>query len=132
MISEEDIKARYKTIEKEADEAGRIITVRRLRPSEQQKLVGMTADLEGYDEIEGTDDEGNYRKFQLPHRATLLVAAAVCRINDAVFTFPRNRAELDAVYDRLDAEGIAAAARALARLTQKMDIPADQLDAAKN
>jgi hypothetical protein len=132
MITEEDIRARYKTVEKEADEVGRIISVRRLRPSEQQKLIGMTLDLEGYDEVEGKNDAGEYVKFQLPRRATHLVAAAVCGINDGAIAFPRNRAELDSVFDRLDAEGIGAASRALARLTSKIELPADQLDAAKN
>ncbi len=48
MQTESEIKiARYQTVEKEADGFGRLIGVRRLKPSEQTKLAGMTADLTG-------------------------------------------------------------------------------------
>lgn len=109
----EVILARYKAVEKEADKLGRLIGVRRLKPSEQTKVAGYCAELTGHDEVTGSD--GN--KVQIPHRIPLLIAAAVCLIDDSHIPFPRNRGELDAVYDRLDAEGLTAAGAALARLS---------------
>ena len=111
--------------------SGRIIGVRRLKPSEQAKLQGMTADLTGYDE--GKDESGTV--VQIPHRLPLFVAASVREItsldgNTVHVAFPRSRAELDAVYDRLDKEGIEAAQRAFAKLI--IDVPEDTAQAAKN
>lgn len=110
----EVILARYKTVEKEADSLGRLIGVRRLKPSEQTKIAGMTPELTGYDEAVGPD--GN--KIQISHRAPLVLAASVCMINDTPISFPRNRGELDAIYDRLDAEGLTAAGAAFGRLAE--------------
>jgi len=119
----EVIMARYKQVEREADAFGRIIGVRRLRPSEQTKVAGFCAELTGHDEIVGPD--GN--KVQIPHRMPLVVAAAVCMIDDSHIPFPRNRGELDSIYDRLDAEGLAAAGAALGRLADT-----EAQEAAKN
>jgi hypothetical protein len=123
MTTEAEIKERYKQIEREADSIGRIIGVRRLKPSEYAKVLGMTEDLEGFSEMEIVNDEtGERSMMQLPHRGTHMIAASVCEIKSpddshaGVFTFPRNRAELDAVLDRLDMEGIAAAGKASQRL----------------
>jgi hypothetical protein len=113
MTTESEAKlARYSTVEKEADDFGRVIGVRRLKPSEQTKVAGMTADLTGNEEA--TSPEGE--KVQVSHRLPLFITAAVCVIDDARIPFPRNRGELDAMYDRLDVEGLAAAGRALVRL----------------
>jgi hypothetical protein len=113
MTTESEAKlARYNTIEKEADDFGRVIGVRRLKPSEQTKVAGMTADLTGHEEA--LNPEGD--KVQVSHRLPLMIAAAVCMIDDARIPFARNRGELDAMYDRLDVEGLAAAGRALVRL----------------
>jgi hypothetical protein len=55
----------------------------------------------------------------MPHRLPLQVAAAVCEIDGIRIPFPRSRGELDAIYDRLDGEGVAAASVAFARLAEK-------------
>lgn len=123
----ETIASRYRDRETEADELGRIITVRRLRPSEQTKVAGYCADLTGADEVTGPDGA----KIQVPHRMPLLIAGAVCRIDEIHLRFPQSRAELDANYDLLDAEGLAAAGTAVARLAAK-DGNQDPVDSAKN
>ena len=49
MTTESETKlARYKTIEKEADAWGRVIGVRRLKPSEKTKLTGL---IDGHPEL---------------------------------------------------------------------------------
>jgi hypothetical protein len=129
MSTESEVKlARYRQIEREADEFGRIIGVRRLKPSEQTKLQGMTSDLTGFDESEDVD--GN--KVAIPHRMPLMVAAAVCELDNHPIPFPKTRGELDAMFDRLDREGLVAAVRALGRLGETTDQVDDPLDAAKN
>jgi hypothetical protein len=119
--------ARYNTVEKEADDFGRVIGVRRLKPSEQTKVAGMTADLTGHEEAMNPEGE----KVQVSHRLPLMIVAAVCMIDDARIPFARNRGELDAMYDRLDVEGLAAAGRALMRLNPP-EAAGDPLDEAKN
>lgn len=142
--AQEKIKGRYKERAKEADVFGRIITVRRLRPSEQSMLAGMTDDLEGSTEIDETAEETDPetgktvirktgRKTQLQHRTPLMIAAAVCELDGHHLPFPKNRGELNSIYDALDVEGITAAGKALAKLGQGDDAPpADTVDAAKN
>jgi hypothetical protein len=127
MPTESEIKlSRYNKVEREADDFGRLIGVRRLRPSEQTKAAGFTADLSGSDEI--LDEHGN--KILVPHRLPLMIAATVCEIDGHPVPFPKTRGELDAIYDRLDAEGIAAAGRAATRLQQgDEDSPKNQVDA---
>lgn len=113
MSTESEIKlARYSETAKEADEMGRVITVHRLKPSEQTKIASYTADLNGYDEM--LNDKGE--KIRIPHRMPLIVSAAVCQIDDAVIPFAKNSGELYAIYDRLDYEGLRAAGKAYARL----------------
>jgi hypothetical protein len=127
MSTETELKlARYNETIKEVDSWGRIIGVRRLRPSEQTKVSGMTAELSGSDEVTGPDGAA----IHIPHRMPLLIAAAVCNIGEDYIPFPRNRAELDAIYDRLDVEGLSAAGKAFARL-QGVE-PVNPLEAAKN
>jgi hypothetical protein len=127
MLTESEVKlARYNETAKEPDVLGRLISVRRLRPSEQTKVSGMTAELSGSDRIENDQGEAVF----IPHRMPLIIAAAVCMINEDYIPFPRNRAELDAIYDRLDVEGLAAAGKAFARL-QGVEV-VDPLGAAKN
>ena len=122
----EVILARYKRVEREADSLGRLIGVRRLKPSEQSKVSGYTADLTGYDEVTTQDGQ----KINFPHRMPLAVAAAVCEIEGSPIPFARNRGELDAIYDRLDVEGLSAASRAVARLQD--DATPEPIVAAKN
>lgn len=128
VLTESEIKlARYSKIAKKADKMGRVIGVRRLKPSEQTRLSGMTADLTGADEVFGPNDE----KISIPHRMPLMIAAAVCMIDGVHIPFPRNRAELDSIYDRLDAEGIAAASEGVVELSESDPI-ADPIGEAKN
>lgn len=129
MSTESEVKlARYNEVAKEADELGRVIGVRRLKPSEQTKIAGMSGELTGYDEM--TNSEGN--KIQIPHRMPLILAASVCMIDEVHIPFPRSRGELDAIYDRLDKEGIAAAGKAMIKLNPDMDARIPDEDVAKN
>ena len=120
--------ARYNRIEREADKWGRIIGVRQLKLSERSKISRMTADLTGVDEVPNTVTGEIMR---VPHSLTHFLAAAVCEIDQAPIPLPRNRAELDAILDRLDNEGIAAATTALVRLTDAQ-AATDPKDEAKN
>jgi hypothetical protein len=142
MTTESEVKlARYSEVIKTPDAFDRVIGVRRLKPSEQTKLSGMTPELTGYDEA--TNDKGE--PIRIPHRMPLVVAAAVCYISDsqgeAHISFPRNRGELDAIYDRLDGEGIKAAGNGFGKLMSAdiaaaavadSDIPVDPLAESKN
>src|SRR5580692_3470521 len=111
MPTESEAKiARYNKIEREADDWGRIIGVRRLRPSEQSKVSGMTADLKGSDEIL---NPATGEMLNFPHSMRHFLAAAVCELDQSPIPFPRSRGELDAILDRLDNEGLAAATKAL-------------------
>lgn len=136
MSTESDVKtARYRKTEKQADKFGRIIGVRRLKPSEQSKIAGMTTDLAGSDEVMVANPETHEEiKVLIPHRAPLLLAASVCLISDdqgdMPVSFPRTRAELDAIYDRLDVEGLIAAGEAMVRLNA--DEADDPVAEAKN
>jgi hypothetical protein len=120
---------RYKQVEKEADALGRLIGVRRLKPSEQTKIVGMTPDLSGGEDVMHPITG---EKVTVSNRMALMVAAAVCLIDESPIPFPRNRGELDAIYDRLDREGLGAASVAIARLANDGDTPSDPIGAAKN
>lgn len=124
----EIILARYRVVERETDACGRLIGVRRLKPSEQTKVAGMTADLTGSDEV---IDPKSGEKILVPHRLPLMVAASVCEINGHPIPFSRTRGELDAIYDRLDAEGITAAGVAATRLSADGGVESP-LEAAKN
>ena len=123
---------RYRLREKEADIYGRIITVRLLHPSEQTEIVGMTPHLSGFELIPRPDGT----RMDLSHRAPLLLAAAVCEIDEEgqhkIITFPRNYEELRSIFDELDQEGVNAAGRALIRLTSKTAPALEPLDEAKN
>jgi hypothetical protein len=132
MSTESEIKiARYKQVEKEADAFGRVIGVRRLRPSEQSKVIGMTPDLSGGEITDLINDDG--QPVIMSHRGPLFVAAAVCDIDDKHLPFPKNRAESDWAYDNLDIEGINAAIKAIARLSQTNVSTAEEIkDEAKN
>jgi hypothetical protein len=120
ITSEAEAKERYKAIEREADSLGRIIGVRRLRPSEQAKIAGYTPDLSGSEKQKVVNDDGTTIEFDFPHRGPFQIAASVCEIRVdgelARIPFPRNRAELDSIYDRLDIQGLQAAVTAMTRL----------------
>jgi hypothetical protein len=114
--------SKYRAVEREADELGRIIGVRRLRPSEKLRVSGLTPDLDGFDQVEeqvtGPDGQmvktGNVVPFS--HRLPLIIAASVCELNEAKLGFPKTRQDLDGRYDLLDDAGLAAASRAWSRL----------------
>jgi hypothetical protein len=125
--------ARYAQVEREGDEFGRVIGVRRLRPSEQSRLSGMTQELGGFEEVRNPETgESN----KIPQRSPLMVAASVCEIDGTKIPFPRNRNELDAIYNRLDMEGIKAATLGYLRLYPQLKDDGDEveepLDRAKN
>jgi hypothetical protein len=127
MSTESEIKlARYSEKAREADALGRVITVRRLKPSEEGKISEMLNGMVGYEEL--TNDEGEVIKIS--HRMPYVISASVCQIDDAFIPFPRNRAELDAIYDRLDREGLTAAGKAFVKLTQTASY--GTIDDAKN
>lgn len=137
MPTESEIKlSRYSEVLKAADAVSRVIGVRRLKPSEQTKIAGMTPELNGYDEM--TNDKGE--RVRIPHRMPLNIAASVCYISDSNgevhVPFPRNRGELDAIYDRLDIEGLKTAGELLTKLlapaTTVDGTPVDPIDTSKN
>jgi hypothetical protein len=109
----ETILARYAKIEREADDFGRMIGVKRLRSSEVTKVDEMSPGLDGV--IPVTDSDTG-KIVEIPKRSRLYVAASVREIDGNAMPFPRNRAELDAVVDALDDEGFIAASKALGRL----------------
>jgi hypothetical protein len=117
MTPTEGYMSRYNRVEREADSLGRIIGVRRLRPSQQTKLVELTPALEGDSEMTVLDEKTGLEKtIGVSRRLQLTLAAAVCEVDGNPYPFVRTRGELDAVYDTLDREGIEAAMIAYARL----------------
>jgi hypothetical protein len=122
-------RARYSSIEREADSLGRIIGVRRLKLSERNRLTAMTPDLGGLDEIH---DPNTGRMEFIQQRSHYLIVAMVCEINNAPIPFARNRAELDAILDRLDMEGMEAAGAAASRLIAADNAEGTPLEQAKN
>jgi len=131
VTASDEILNRYRHIEREADSRGRGIGVRRLRPSEQSKIVGMTPDLGGYDILPSLEDESK-PAGRLSHRMPLMMAASVCEIDGNPMPFPRNRNELDSIYDQLDAEGLEAIVAAATRLGESHIADAARREAAKN
>lgn len=126
----EEIAARrlkYNTLEFATDSLGRVIGVSQLRPSEQVRLQEWTPGLSGMTPVTEDDPKSeNYGKtYQISQRAPLMIAASVRQIDDAKFGFPKSRSELDAVFDRLDDEGIAGAAEALGKFQKKEDKKAE-------
>lgn len=111
---------RYRQVERKADAMGRVIGVRRLKPSEQGRLQGYTADLGGQEEVENPDTG---EMIKVSHKTPYFIAATVCEIDGVHIMFPRNRGELDSIYDRLDVEGVTAAAQALAILNPTQPKP---------
>ena len=135
-MKSEEIKARaerYNRVEKAADTMGRLIGVRRLKPSEEMRLTGITSDLDGFE----TSVDSKGEPMRIAKRAPFAVAAMVCEIDGIPFTFPKTRGELDAVYDRLDREGIEAAMSAYIKMEgqdKPDDVEAEEgiVDKAKN
>jgi hypothetical protein len=114
----EDILARaakYNRIEFHPDELGRLIGVKQLKLSEQLKIQEMAPGLEGSTLTEGEDG----KMIELPKTLPLIMAASVRKIDDQDIPFPRDRRSLDAILDRLDSEGLAAAGAALGKFMPK-------------
>lgn len=94
----EEILARYRTVEREADSFGRVIGVKRLNPAQQLKVMELT----------NSENEAV--------RTALFAAACVCEIDERPVSFPKNRGEIDSVIATLDQEGLTAVGIALNRL----------------
>ena len=126
--------AKYNRVERVADKRGRIIGVKRLKFSQQIKVEEMSPGLEGVTKVKGTDADGIEREMEVTRRMPLHMAASVCEIDGHPLTFPKTRAELDAVLDMLDEEGMAAVMEAFAKLSQgSEEVPGgDIIDQAKN
>lgn len=105
--------AKYNQIERVADTLGRVIGVRRLKPSQQLRVEEYSSDLTG---VQSFTDDDTGKQIEVPRRTILFYAAAVCEIDETPIPFPKNRAELDAVLDRLDDEGLTAVSVALVKL----------------
>jgi hypothetical protein len=116
MSKSEEIAARaakYNHVERVADSIGRVIGVHRLKPSQQLKVEEFAGNLTGTVTM---TDERTGTTVEVPRRFPLMIAASVCEIDDVPFPFPKNRAELDAVLDRLDDEGMTAVVEAFGKL----------------
>jgi hypothetical protein len=116
MTASEEILARqerYSRIERATDKLGRMIGVRRLKPSQQLRVQEMAPGLDGAMSVTAETKDG-VQQIEIPRNSPLIIAASVCEIDSAPIPFPKNRAELDAVLDRLDNEGLAAAGTAMA------------------
>lgn len=119
---------RYNKVEKVADKLGRLIGVRRLKPSEQLKIEEMAPGLDGERRTVGPDGS----EVSVSRRAPLSLAASVCQINDIPIPFPKRREELDAILDRLDSEGLEAVVEGLIKLGENIDVSKDPVAEAKN
>jgi hypothetical protein len=126
-------KDRYLKIERVVDKLGRTLGLRRLKPTQKTKIKGMAPDLAGFDKI---TDEKTGNTVEIPRWGELLIVASVCEIDGTPIPFPKNRAELDAIHDRLDDEGLEAAGKVFlelyAKRTDEVDESLDPLDQAKN
>ena len=128
MSKSEEIAARaakYNRVERVADSLGRVIGVRRLKPSQQLRVEEYSSELTG---VQTFTDEETGKQVEVPRRTVLFYAAAVCEIDETPIPFPKSRAELDAILDRLDEEGIAATSTALAKLGAAQKSPDEDGD----
>jgi len=124
--------SRYQQKEKVADKWGRVISVQRLKQSQIEKIHGFTSDLQGV--VKATNPDTG-AEIEAPRNWRLVLAAHVREINDNPIPFPRNREELDAILDRLDEEGLEAAATGFSKLMNTGDedeLPKDVIEEAKN
>ena len=136
MSKSDEIAARatkYNRVERVSDSLGRVIGVRRLKPSQQLRVEEYSSDLTGSQTF--TDEETG-KTVEVPRRTILFYAAAVCEIDDTPIPFPKNRGELDAVLDTLDDEGLTAVSAALVKLAASVkpenETDKDGLELAKN
>ena len=122
MTPSEEIVSRYAKIERQADSLGRVIGVRRLKPSQQTRIAELTPNLDGESEMKVLDEETGLEKtIKVSRRFNITIASAVCEIDEVAIPFPKTRGELDSIYDRLDKEGIEAAMLAYGKLFPKSE-----------
>ena len=124
--------AKYNRIERVSDSLGRVIGVRRLKPSQQLKVEEYSSDLTG---SQSFVDEDTGKTVEVPRRTILFYAAAVCEIDETPIPFPKNRGELDSVLDMLDDEGLTAVSAALVKLASvkpEGESDKDEAELAKN
>ncbi len=95
MLTKSELQERYRRIERQVDEIGRTIGVRRLRLSEQLHIEEMAPNSPG---------------------GVALIAASVCELDGAPLPMVRDRQELDHQLDLLDVEGMRAATKAWAKI----------------
>lgn len=128
MTASEEILARqerYNRIERATDKLGRLIGVRRLKPSQQLRIQEMAPGLEGGMSVTMQTSDGE-QKVEIPRNSPLIIAASVCEIDSTPISFAKTRPELDSILDRLDTEGLAAAGEALMRF----NVDAEDVEAA--
>ena len=116
--------AKYNRVERVSDSLGRVIGVRRLKPSQQLKVEELAGNLTGT--VTMTDDRTG-ATVEVPRRFPLMIAAAVCEIDETPVPFPKTRAELDAVLDVLDEEGMAAVVEAFGKINEENTAQAESL-----
>lgn len=120
----ERIKARaerYNRIERVDDSLGRVIGIKRLKPSQQVRVQEMAPGLDGVTMAPAPDGG----MIEVPRIAPLMMAAHVVEIDGSPWPFPKTRADLDLIFDTLDGEGLEAVAKGLAALA-KADQPEDE------
>lgn len=126
MSKSEEIKARaarYNRIERIDDAWGRVIGIKRLKPSQQVRVQEMCPGLDGNTTI--VADDGS--SFELPKIAPMMMAAHVVEIDGDPWPFPKTRSDLDLIFDTLDGEGLTAVSKAMRKL-EEADKPADEPD----
>jgi hypothetical protein len=94
MTPSEEFAQRYSRIEREADAFGRIVGVKRLRPSQQTRISEMTPGLDGDAEMSVLDETDAEVTMKIPRRLQMNVAAAVCEIDNTPIPFAKTRGEL--------------------------------------
>jgi hypothetical protein len=105
-------KASYDRIERASDESGRVIGVKRLKPSQQLRIREMAPGLDGTVTV---FDEKSGKLVEVAKITPLIIAASVAEIDQIPVSFPKSRAELDAMIDALDDDGLTAATTALSK-----------------
>jgi hypothetical protein len=108
----ETIRAKYEKTETVCDGYGRIITVRRLNTPQQTAVREMSSSSE------------------LTVIGVLTMGASVAKIDDIIFPFPKNRADLDLTLGVLDDKGLEALFKAYQKFNEESE--QETIDAAKN
>ena len=114
-------RAKYAERQHHTDVDGRVIGVSRLRPSELMQVQEMTPHLDGSTTVEDDDpDSKTFGKvFEVAKRTPAVIAASVREIDGQLIPFPKTRAELFGILDRLEDTGLSAAGEALGKFNVK-------------